>query len=150
MKTGSKTHAEFFFFIVCWVTIAAAAVAIGLAVNKFVQGGAEMTFLDGMRALFGGLIGATGAAAGFMGLFSRQMKRCRIMGLILLVLSAIPLIVDLAGKKPFSQYWLSALYIVLPLLYFIGSLLKRSAKTPQPAQNAQPAEPVQKETPKEQ
>lgn len=128
MATGSKTRAESFFLIVCWVTIVAAAVAIGLAVNKFVQSGAGMTFLDGMRAVFVGLIGIVGIVAGFTGLFSRQMKRCRIMGLILFVLSAMPLIVDLAGKKTFSQYWYETLYVVLPLMYLIGSLLKRSPK----------------------
>ena len=139
MATGSKTRAESFFLVVCWVTIVAAAAAIGLAVNKFVQGGAAMTFLDGMRAVFGGLIGAVGLVAGFMGLFSRQMKRCRIMGLILLALSAVPLVVDLANKQPFSQYWLSALYIVLPLLYLAGSLIKRSAKKPETATASVPA-----------
>lgn len=128
MKIGSRTRAESFFLVVCWITILAGIVAIGLAVNKFVQAGAAMTFLDGMRAVFGGLIGALGIFAGFIGLFSHQMKRCRLIGLLLLVLSAVPLIVDLAGKKPFSQYWLSALYIVLPLLYLTGALVKRSIK----------------------
>ena len=147
MATGSKTRAESFFLVVCWVTIIAGAVAIGLAVNKFVQSGADMTFLDGMRAVFIGLIGIVGIVAGFMGLFSRQMKRCRIMGLILFVLSAMPLIVDLAGKKVFSQYWYEMLYVVLPLMYLIGSLLKRSPKKPvaAPAPASVPAAPTAEE-----
>jgi len=144
MKTGSRTRTESFFLVVCWVTILAGIVAIGLAVNKFVQAGAAMTFLDGMRAVFGGLVGVLGVVAGFIGLFSHQMKRCRIMGLILLALSAVPLIADLVAKKTFGQYWLGALYIVLPLLYLIGALLKRSPQKAEAQSAASPTEPPKK------
>lgn len=143
MKTGTRTRAESFFLIVCWVTILAGIAAVDLAVNKFVQAGSAMTFLDGMRAVFGGLVGILGVAAGFMGLFSHQMKRCRLMGLILIVLSAVPLITDLAAKKTFGQYWFSILYIVLPLLYLAGALIKRSAKKQGPQ-----TVPAPEETPK--
>jgi len=141
-KVGSRIAS--FFKIICWVYFAVAAAMIGLALYSFTNASASLTLGGVTDAVFAVIGGALGIAAGAMGLISKRLKRCRIMGLILLAVAAVPLVIHLLAGEGFGVYWKNILLMVMPVLYLTGALLKRSAKTPQQKPDVPPI-PVQKE-----
>ena len=86
--------------------------------------------------------GALGVLAGIFGLVSKQLKRCRVMGLILLGIAAVPLVINLLAGEPFATYWKNIAVMLLPFLYLLAALIKRSEKKPVPASTVAATTPV--------
>ncbi len=143
----TRTRTETFFLVISCVYLVIAAAMIGLALYRLAGENVTLSIggvTDAVFAIIGGIIGFV---AGVFGLVSKQMKRCRLMGLVLLLIALVPLAINLLAGKTFAVYWKNILLMVMPLLYLIGSLLKRSAKEAPPA--APPAEPAKTEKPAE-
>jgi len=143
----TRTRTETFFLVISCAYLVIAAAMIGLALYRLAGENVTLSIggvTDAVFAIIGGIIGFV---AGVFGLVSKQMKRCRLMGLVLLLIALVPLVINLLAGKTFAVYWKNILLMVMPLLYLIGSLLKRSAKEAPPA--APPAEPAKTEKPAE-
>lgn len=138
-----------FFRIICWVYFAVAAAMIGLALYSFTNTSASLTLGGITDAVFAVIGGALGIAASVMGLISKRMKRCRMMGLILLAVAVVPLVIHLLAGETFGVYWKNILLMVMPALYLIGALLKRSAKPPQEKAGVPPIPAQTEEKPSE-
>lgn len=142
--TKTRTRAETFFLIVSAVYLFIASAMIGLALYRLTGENVTLSIggvTDAVFAIIGGVIGFV---AGIFGLVSKQMKRCRLMGLVLLLIAAVPLAINLLAGKTFAVYWKNILLMVMPFLYLVGSLLKRSAKQkPTAAPPAQPEQSVE-------
>ncbi len=146
-ENKTRTRAETFFLIVSCVYLFIAAAMIGLALYRLTGENVTLSIGGVTDAVFAIIGGVLGFIAGVFGLVSKQMKRCRLIGLALLLIAAVPLAINLIAGKTFAVYWKNILIMVMPLLYLIGSLLKRSAKKAPPA--APPAEPAKTEKPAE-
>lgn len=142
-ENKTRTRAETFFLIVSCVYLFIASAMIGLALYRLTGENVTLSIGGVTDAVFAIIGGVLGFIAGVFGLVSKQMKRCRLMGLALLLIAAVPLAINLIAGKTFAVYWKNILIMVMPLLYLIGSLLKRSAKKAPPA--APPAEPAETE-----
>lgn len=145
-ENKTRTRAETFFLIVSCVYLFIAAAMIGLALYRLTGENVTLSIGGVTDAVFAIIGGVLGFIAGVFGLVSKQMKRCRLMGLALLLIAAVPLAINLLAGKTFAVYWKNILIMVMPLLYLIGSLLKRSAK---PASAVPQTQPVQSEKPAE-
>lgn len=146
-ENKTRTRAETFFLIVSCVYLFIASAMIGLALYRLTGENVTLSIGGVTDAVFAIIGGVLGFIAGVFGLVSKQMKRCRLMGLTLLLIAAVPLAINLIAGKTFAVYWKNILLMVMPLLYLTGSLLKRSAKKTPPA--APPAEPAKAEKPTE-
>ncbi|MEN6339286.1 MAG: hypothetical protein ABFD03_04090 [Clostridiaceae bacterium] len=142
--TKTRTRAETFFLIISGAYLLVASAMIGLALYRLTGENVTLSIggvTDAVFAIIGGVIGFV---AGVFGLVSKQMKRCRLMGLVLLLIALVPLAINLLAGKTFAVYWKNILLMVMPFLYLVGSLLKRSAKQkPIAAPPAQPEQPVE-------
>jgi hypothetical protein len=52
------------------------------------------------------------------------------MGLVLLLIAAVPLAINLLAGLTFQAYWKNIAVMILPFLYLLAALLKRSEKKP--------------------
>jgi hypothetical protein len=52
------------------------------------------------------------------------------MGLVLLLIAAVPLAINLLAGLTFQSYWKNIAVMILPFLYLLAALLKRSEKKP--------------------
>jgi peptidoglycan/LPS O-acetylase OafA/YrhL len=130
MKDGNRTRIDTFFLIVSWVYLIAALAMIGLALYGLTNENVKLTLGGVTDAVFAIIGGALGAATVIFGLISRNMKRCRLMALVLVVIAAVPLVIDLIAGQKFAVYWKNIAILILPVVYLISALLKRSAKKP--------------------
>ncbi len=134
MKTGTRSRTDTFFLIVCWVYLIIAAVMIGLALYGLTNENVDLTVGGVTNAEFAIIGGVLGAGAGLLGLIGSNMKRCRLAGLILLVIAAIPLAINLLAGQAFSVYWKNIAIMIVPAVYLVAALLKRSPRQEKPAQ----------------
>lgn len=125
-----KTRAASFLFVMSWIYLILALGMIGLALYQLTRPDVRLTFAGVTDAVFLIIGGALGFLAGIFGLVSKQLKRCRIMGLVLLAIAAVPLAINLLAGLSFGTYWKNIVVIILPFLYLLAALLKRSEKKP--------------------
>ena len=125
-----KTRAASFLLVMSWIYLILALGMIGLALYQLTRADVQLTFAGVTDAVFLIIGGALGFVAGIFGLVSKQLKRCRIMGLVLLGISAIPLAINLLAGLTFQSYWKNIAVMLLPFLYLIAALFKRSEKKP--------------------
>ena len=146
MNNEIKTRAYSFLQIVSWVYLVLSAALVGLALYGLTNANVNLTFggvLDSVFAIIGGVLGFV---AGIFGLVSKNLKRCRLLGLALLLIAAVPLVINLLAGQTISVYWKNIVMMVLPLMYLIAALIKRSEKKPPKAEEESeeaPIKPVQ-------
>ena len=144
-----KTRAASFLLVMSWIYLVLALGMIGLALYNLTRADVRLTFAGVTDAVFWIIGGVLGFVAGIFGLVSRQLKRCRILGLVLLAISAVPLAINLLAGLPFGTYWKNIAVMILPFLYLLAALIKRSEKKPaalaqteSAASTAPPSQPV--------
>ena len=125
-----KTRSDSFLLVMSWIYLILALGMIGLALYNLTRPDVRLTFAGVTDAVFLIIGGALGFLAGIFGLVSKHLKRCRIMGLVLLAIAAVPLAINLLAGLSFKTYWTNIAVMVLPFLYLIAALLKRSEKSP--------------------
>ena len=125
-----KTRAASFLYVMSWIYLILALGMIGLALYNLTRADVQLTFAGVTDAVFLIIGGVLGFLAGIFGLVSKQLKRCRIMGLVLLLIAAIPLAINLLAGLTFQAYWKNIAVMILPFLYLLAALLKRSEKKP--------------------
>jgi len=125
-----KTRAASFLYVISWIYLILAIGMIGLAFYNLTRADVRLTFAGVTDAVFLIIGGVLGFVAGIFGLVSKQLKRCRIMGLVLLVIAAVPLAINLLAGLTFQAYWKNIAVMVLPFLYLLAALFKRSEKKP--------------------
>lgn len=133
MQPGTRSRRDTFFMIVCWIYLIIAVVMIGLALYGLTNENVKLTLGGVTDAVFAIIGGVLGAGAGLLGLIGKNMKRCRLAGLILFVIAAIPLAINLLAGQTFSVYWKNIALMIVPAVYLIAALLKRSPKPEKPA-----------------
>ncbi len=126
----NKTRSASFLLIMSWIYLVLALGMIGLALYNLTRADVRLTFAGVTDAVFLIIGGALGFLAGIFGLVSKHLKRCRLMGLILLGIAAVPLAINLLAGLTFQTYWKNIAVMVLPFLYLLAALLKRSEKKP--------------------
>ena len=135
MQQQPKTRAATFLKVMSWIYIVLALGMIGLALYNLTEPTIQLTFRVATDAVFLIIGGLLGILAGIFGLVSKNLKRCRIMGAALLGIAAIPLAINLIAGAEFVDYWKNIAVMLLPFLYLLAALIKRSEKKPvtQPA-----------------
>lgn len=138
-----------FLSVVSLIYLVASAAIIALAVYGLVNNVPKLGFDGVTQAVFAVIGGVLGLIAGVMGLVSRRFKRCRIAGLIALLVAIVPLAISLIAGEKFAVYWKSAALMVLPFFYLIAALFRRSApkREPAPAAAVEPAAAVAEQKP---
>ncbi len=144
MQQQTKVRAASFLLVMSWIYLLVALGMIGLAFYNLTNADKTLTFAAVTDAVFLIIGGVLGFLAGIFGLVSKNMKRCRIIGLVLLGIAAVPLVINLIAGEPLKTYWKNIAVMVLPFLYLLAALFKRSVKKPVPAQQ-QPAQPSAEE-----
>jgi len=129
-----KTRAASFLYVMSWIYLILAIGMIGLAFYNLTRADVRLTFAGVTDAVFLIIGGVLGFLAGIFGLVSKQLKRCRIMGLVLLLIAAVPLAINLLAGLTFQSYWKNIAVMILPFLYLLAALFKRSEKKPVEAQ----------------
>ena len=137
-----KTRAASFLLVMSWIYLILAFGMIGYALDNLTNADAKLTFAAVTDAVFLIIGGALGIVAGIFGLVSKQLKRCRVMGLILLGIAAVPLAINLLAGETFATYWKNIAVMVLPFLYLLAALIKRSEKKPAAAPSATVTSPA--------
>ncbi|NLI53272.1 MAG: hypothetical protein GX417_03000 [Clostridiales bacterium] len=142
MQQQSQPRAASFLLVMSWIYLLVALGMIGFALYKLTNTDVTLTFAGVTDAVFLIIGGVLGFLAGIFGLVSKNLKRCRIIGLVLLGIAAVPLVINLLAGEGVKTYWKNIAVMVLPFLYLLAALIKRSAKKPQvtPQQPAQPSE----------
>src|SRR5512133_3920804 len=130
-----KTRAASFLYVMSWIYLILALGMIGLALYNLTRADVRLTFAGVTDAVFLIIGGVLGFLAGIFGLVSKQLKRCRIMGLVLLLIAAVPLAINLLAGLTFQSYWKNIAVMILPFLYLLAALVKRSEK--KASENAQ-------------
>jgi len=123
-----KTRAASFLYVMSWIYLILALGMIGLALYNLTRVDVQLTFAGVTDAVFLIIGGVLGFLAGIFGLVSKQLKRCRIMGLVLLLIAAVPLAINLLAGLTFQSYWKNIAVMILPFLYLLAALVKRSEK----------------------
>jgi len=126
----NKTRSASFLLVMSWIYLVLALGMIGLALYNLTRADVRLTFAGVTDAVFLIIGGVLGFVAGIFGLVSKQLKRCRVMGLILLGIAAVPLAINLLAGLTFQTYWKNIAVMILPFLYLLAALLKRSEKKP--------------------
>ena len=126
----NKTRSASFLLVMSWIYLVLALGMIGLALYNFTRADVRLTFAGVTDSVFLIIGGVLGFVAGIFGLVSKQLKRCRLMGLILLGIAAVPLAINLLAGLTFQTYWKNIAVMILPFLYLLAALLKRSEKSP--------------------
>ena len=124
----NKTRSASFLLVMSWIYLVLALGMIGLALYNFTRADMRLTFAGVTDSVFLIIGGVLGFVAGIFGLVSKQLKRCRLMGLILLGIAAVPLAINLLAGLTFQTYWKNIAVMILPFLYLLAALLKRSEK----------------------
>lgn len=137
MEQQKKSRAASFLLVISWIYLVLGLGMIAFAVYTLSKADGAITFSTAMDAVFLIIGGALGFLAGIFGLASKNLKRCRILGLILLAIAAVPLAISLLSGEPLRVYWKYIAAMLLPFLYLLAALLKRSEKKPAPV----PAQP---------
>ena len=133
MEQQKKSRAASFLLVMSWIYLVLGLGMIAFAVYSLSKASGAISFSTAMDAVFLIIGGALGFLAGIFGLASKNLKRCRILGLILLAIAAVPLAISLLTSEPLRVYWKYIAAMLLPFLYLIASLLKKSEKKQQPA-----------------
>ena len=113
-----------------WIYLLFALGMIGLALYNLTRPDIHLTFAEVTDAVFLIIGGALGFVAGIFGLVSKNLKRCRVLGLVLLGIAAVPLVINLLAGQTFQVYWKNIAVMLLPFLYLLAALFKRSEKKP--------------------
>ena len=137
MESPKKPRKVSFLTAVSWLYLVLSLAMIGLAIYALTSESIRLTFGGVTDAVFAAILGVVGSFAAILGLIGKNLRRCRILGLILLLISAVPLTINLLASQPFSIYWKNVASLIVPFLYFIAALFTRS---PKPAEAS--AEPV--------
>ena len=137
MQQKEQPRATAFLLVMSWLYIIFGLAMAGFAIYQLTNLEIQLTFRVATESVFLILEGLLGIFAGVFGLVSKNLKRCRIIGLVLLGISAVPLIINLLVGDTFALYWKNLVAIVLPFLYLLASLFKRSVKKPVAATVAQ-------------
>lgn len=145
MQTNEKPRAASFLLVMSWIYLLLSIAMIAFALYGLTNPDVKLTFSGVMDAVFLIIGGALGILAGIFGLLSKNLKRCRILGLILLGIAVVPLLINLLAGETFQTYWKNIVVMVLPFLYLTAALVKRSEKKPAQTQQVA-AEPVQSTT----
>ena len=130
MQQQPRTHAATFLLVMSWIYIVLALGMIGLALYNLTEPSIQLTFRVATDAVFLILGGLLGILAGIFGLVSKNLKRCRILGAVLFGIAAVPLAINLIAGAEFADYWKNIVVMILPLLYLLATLFKRSVKKP--------------------
>ena len=130
MQQKEQPRAASFLLVMSWLYIIFSLGMIGFAVFQLTNADTQLTFRIATESVFLIVEGLLGIFAGIFGLVSKNLKRCRLIGLILFAVAAVPLIINLLAGDTFALYWKNLVAIVLPFLYLLASLLKRSVKKP--------------------
>ena len=130
MQQQPKTRAATFLLVMSWIYIVLALGMIGLALYNLTEPSIQLTFRVATDAVFLILGGLLGILAGIFGLVSKNLKRCRILGTVLFGIAAVPLAINLIAGAEFADYWKNIAVMILPLLYLLATLFKRSEKKP--------------------
>ncbi|MEZ4509985.1 MAG: hypothetical protein R2912_13305 [Eubacteriales bacterium] len=136
MQPNEKSRAASFLLVMSWVYLLLSIGMIAFALYGLTNPDVKLTFSGVMDAVFLIIGGALGILAGIFGLVSKILRRCRILGLILLAIAAVPLLINLLAGESFQTYWKNIAVMVLPFLYLIAALVKRSEKKPAQTQQA--------------
>ncbi len=134
-----KTRAASFLYVMSWIYLILALGMIGLALYNLTRADVQLNFAGVTDAVFLIIGGVLGFLAGIFGLVSKQLKRCRIMGLVLLLIAAVPLAINLLAGLTFQAYWKNIAVMILPFLYLLAALVKRSEKKPIVVAQTEPA-----------
>ena len=81
----TKTRSGSFLLVMSWIYLVLALGMIGLALYNLTRPDIRLNFAGVTDAVFLIIGGVLGFVAGIFGLVSKQLKRCRILGLVLLV-----------------------------------------------------------------
>ncbi len=130
MQQQPKSRAASFLMVMSWIYIVLALGMIGLALYNLTEPSIQLTFRVATDAVFLIIGGLLGILAGIFGLVSKNLKRCRIMGAALLGIAAVPLAINLIAGAEFVDYWKNIAVMLLPFLYLLAALIKRSEKKP--------------------
>lgn len=130
MQQQTKPRAATFLLVMSWIYIVLALGMIGLALYQLTDDTVQLTFRVATDAVFLIIGGLLGILAGIFGLVSKHLKRCRIMGAVLLAIAAVPLAIQLIAGAEFADYWKNIALMILPFLYLLAALIKRSEKKP--------------------
>ncbi len=128
MSQESKPFAASFLKAVSWTYLVLSVAMIALAIYSLKSETVSLTLggvTDAVFAIIGGLLGIV---AGIFGLASKNLKRCRLLGLILLGIATVPLAINLLSKASFQVYWKNIAGMLLPFFYLLAALIKRSEK----------------------
>ncbi len=125
-----RTRSASFLLVMSWIYLVLAVGLVGFALYNLTRADVKLTFADVTDAVFFLIGGVLGIFAGIFGLVSKNLRRCRIMGLVLLGIAAVPLLINLLAGETFKTYWKNIAVMVLPFLYLVAALLKRSEKNP--------------------
>jgi peptidoglycan/LPS O-acetylase OafA/YrhL len=132
MEKNKKSRAATFLSVMSWLYIVFALGMIGYAIYQLSNADVQLTFRIATESVFLIIGGALGILAGIFGLVSKNLKRCRLIGLILFAIAAVPLIINLISGDTFRLYWKNLIAIALPFLYLLAALFKRSEKKQEP------------------
>ena len=141
MQQKEQPRATSFLLVMSWLYIIFGLGMAGFAIYQLTNANIQLTFRVATESVFLILEGSLGIFAGIFGLVSKNLKRCRIIGLVLLGISVVPLIINLLAGDTFALYWKNLAAIMLPFLYLLASLFKRSVKKPFAASVAQAPQP---------
>ena len=130
MQQKEQPRATTFLLVMSWLYIILGLGMAGFAIYEITNADVQRTYRIAAEFVFLILEGSLGIFAGIFGLVSKNLKRCRIIGLVLLGISAVPLIINLLAGDTFALYWKNLAAIMLPFLYLLASLFKRSGKKP--------------------
>lgn len=117
-----------FLSLVSLLYLAVSAALIALAVYGLINDVERLGFDGVTQAVFAAIGGIIGMVAGVMGLVLKRFRRCRVIGLIALLVASVPLIISLIAGETFHTYWKSIALMVLPFLYLVAALFRRSAR----------------------
>ena len=130
MQQKEQPRAASFLLVMSWLYIIFGLGMIGFAIYQLSNTETQLTFRLATESVFLIVEGLLGIFAGIFGLVSKNLKRCRLIGLILFAIAAVPLIINLLAGDTFALYWKNLVAIVLPFLYLLAALFKRSVKKP--------------------
>ena len=130
MQQQTRTRSATFLLVMSWIYIVLALGMIGLAIYNLTEPTIQLTFRVATDAVFLIIGGVLGILAGIFGLVSKNLKRCRILGAVLFGIAAVPLAINLIAGAEFADYWKNIAVMILPLLYLLATLFKRSEKKP--------------------
>ncbi|MEA4870363.1 MAG: hypothetical protein VB062_06965 [Christensenella sp.] len=130
MQQKEQPRAASFLLVMSWVYLIFGLGMIGVAIYQLTNAETQLTFRLATDSVFLVVEGMLGIFAGIFGLVSKNLKRCRLIGLILFAIAAVPLIINLLAGDTFALYWKNLIAVILPFLYLLAALLKRSVKKP--------------------